>query len=341
MTIGVITIFDVPNYGALLQAYSLCQFLKAQGHEVILFRIPFQQNENKWIYKMKHKFFPLFKWNFIRKYLPSYTENLSTKVDMYIVGSDQVWNYDIVGKSLFNYMLDFAPDNAVRASYASSFGEEKWRFHDIQEKVKNLLSKFETLTVREKSAVSLLKNEFGLHAINVLDPCFLLPLSDKLYPKYNELDKTLVVFKLVPTNSWKEEISMLASKLDVNLVEINPQKRIKKIGYLMGINFKYITIQKWLKSIATSKYFVTDSFHGCVWAIRLQKQFVVVKGIESRMTRLYSLLESLDLTNRIVANMEDAYRKLYFEKIDYNLVQCHLSKLESNSKSILLDILKS
>lgn len=42
--------------------------------------------------------------------------------DYYIVGSDTVWCESVVGSLLHAYMLDFAPDTAVRISYAASQG---------------------------------------------------------------------------------------------------------------------------------------------------------------------------------------------------------------------------
>ena len=94
MKIGIVTIYNVPNYGAILQAYSLAEYLRREGHEVVLFNVD-SPKRHPYIYKLKR----LFKLGFIDKFqqrnYPAITSNLNEEVDIYMVGSDQVWNIEI------------------------------------------------------------------------------------------------------------------------------------------------------------------------------------------------------------------------------------------------------
>lgn len=44
MKIGIITIFNVPNYGAMLQCYALSKYLRDLGHDVFLYEVPFNKS---------------------------------------------------------------------------------------------------------------------------------------------------------------------------------------------------------------------------------------------------------------------------------------------------------
>ena len=71
--------------------------------------------------------------------------------------------------------LDFTErKNVKRLSYAASFGTDKWEFTPQQTDVcATLLQKFDLVTVREDSGVSLCNEYLGVMAIHVLDPTIL------------------------------------------------------------------------------------------------------------------------------------------------------------------------
>ena len=56
MKIGIITIFNVPNYGAMLQCYALSKYLRDLGHDVFLYEVPFNKS-NKLLHNLKRKLF--------------------------------------------------------------------------------------------------------------------------------------------------------------------------------------------------------------------------------------------------------------------------------------------
>ena len=72
--------------------------------------------------------------------------------DVYITGSDQVWN------SIWNqgidkaYFLDFAPKDKPRIAFSASIGRESLDADEVPE-TKVLLKKYKAISVREQSAV--------------------------------------------------------------------------------------------------------------------------------------------------------------------------------------------
>lgn len=338
MKIGLVTIFNVPNYGAMLQCYSLCTYLQELGHDVVLFDIPLS-NRNSLKNRLKRITTLKFIDDFIGKYLPRITDNLHEKCDLYLVGSDQVWNPDIVGDKLKEFLLDFAPEDSCKASYASSIGITEWNHKELNGKMKKLLGKFKHITVREDSAVELLKKEFNIYSEKVLDPSFLLP-SNRLENLLieNEPSCELVTFKLVYSYEWYLEARELSRKMKMKWTELNP-RLLKKYNEIKGLNIVSTSVERWVTIIAKSNFFITDSFHGCVFALLFKKQFVVVVGMKDRFTRIQSLLSALSLEHRIVDSVVKAKDVFENNVIDYDIVTKKIENLVFESKKQLDHIL--
>ncbi|WP_170154530.1 polysaccharide pyruvyl transferase family protein [Mangrovibacterium diazotrophicum] len=210
--IGIITIFDVDNYGAELQAFALQHKLRQLGHDAELIRYLFgkhplhQRDKNEKIIvpldfkkKLKVSLLPLIENlktlpfkntrnrrrenfdNFHKSFSKTTTDTYPSvnslnraqmDYDVYCVGSDQVWNYTF-GFSLSPYFLDFVPPNKKKISFASSFGVSELPDHALEEYKKGL-GKFDSLAVREESGAELVKKITGKKATVVLDPTLLL-----------------------------------------------------------------------------------------------------------------------------------------------------------------------
>lgn len=342
MKIGIITIFNVPNYGAMLQCYALSKYLRNLGHDVFLYEVPFNKS-NKLLHNLKRKLFLSSMTQFISEFLPPYTCDLSTPADLYMVESDQVWNPEILQEETEKYMLSFVPKGKKKVSYAASFGTEKWTNENLYERAKELLNDFNYITVRESSGVNILKQEFGLDSHQVLDPCFLLDDYSEI-AKYQKQEAEvgnedrLVTYKLVYSYDWYLQAEKLAKKFNCKLIELNG-RYLKKRGDMHGFNVKNITVSEWVSSIATAKYVITDSFHGCVFSLIHQRQFVVLPALKARATRLTSLLSALGLTDRI-ANTVQECQSILEKEINYKRISIILEELRKNSRHQLIQMLQ-
>ena len=127
--------------------------------------------------------------SFNQTHLPPFTKELKNEqdfkeqypqADLYIVGSDQVWNLSITQKQKQIFFFSFLKDEA-RISYAASFGgSTQWSGTKKEtQEINQLLKKFKSISVRESSGISILHDVFHLNGVEVLDPTLLLstPLS--------------------------------------------------------------------------------------------------------------------------------------------------------------------
>ena len=92
--------------------------------------------------------------------------------DVYITGSDQVWNSQYNHGVERAYFLDYAPAGKKRISFAASIGRTALDKEEIPETVA-LLKRYTAISVREQSGVDLLKS-LGIQAQRILDPTLVL-----------------------------------------------------------------------------------------------------------------------------------------------------------------------
>lgn len=340
--IGIITFHCAINYGGVLQVYALSKTLLSLGYNVkiINLRPPNISKDNP---KRITDF--LFRWlfnKFTKKHLPPLTKiikdnselkDLNKQFDIFIAGSDQIWNPELSRNYLSNYLLDFVEDNKTKIAYAASFGVDRLELDDSElSKIKRLLESFNLLTVREESAKTICKDTFKVDSTIVVDPTLLLNDYSELTQNKNNKEKGIVCVKFIKSQEFVKIAQYLGEKLNSNVYLINSPKRFK------GIKSVYLPkVSTWLNLIKNAELVVTDSFHGLCFSLLFNKNFIVVPGKIGRFTRLENLLKALGLEDRIYMNLSDLKDSNILENpINYEKVNEKLLKLRDNSMTTLL-----
>ena len=341
MKIGILTFYDsVDNYGQVLQCFALVNYLKSKGLNPVLIRYNNNYdgkpsfltilrkllNPKIVLRKLKNSSRPNVKKDtvdrgfntFRMKNIPMYDivynsydelKNNPPKVDMMIVGSDQVWNvFDPEGKAndktLNTYMLGFVPDGIKKISIAPSFGKTNISNKEYK-KVENLLKSFDLITVREESAVDICNKCNILDAKWVIDPT--LYFDDKFYIKKFNIKKS----------NDENYLFLYYVENGGNF----PIEKVYEFAKNNGLKVKYVTansandnyekifptVEKWAEDIYNAEYVITNSFHCCIFSIIFNKKFGVIKidGINSGMnSRIESLFNITHVKPRII-NSDD------------------------------------
>lgn len=218
--------------------------------------------------------------------------------DIYMTGSDQVWN------STYNqgidrvFFLDFLPKDAKRVAYAASFGKtelEEWE----RETTKTLLNRYSAISVRESSALGILESIDIHNGVNVLDPTFLLNKADweERCPRLKMKDKYLLIYSVEPEKQQLIKIAReIADRLNLKI-------------YMVAWGFKpYAGVDKMICDIDPLKlmsyflhadYVVASSFHGTAFSVNLNKPFISVAP-KCFNTRAQSLLNLVGLSERLI-----------------------------------------
>ena len=334
------------NFGGSLQAFALQSKIKELGYtsEIVNYTSYFNKKKSiksiikSIIYFKRYKKFKKFRdKNFI---MTSKYKSLIDDGSVYIVGSDQVWNPIIDFDIRKNFYFDFVKDSNRKNSYAASIGDEK--LDVIDENIKSIvcyINNFNYLSVREKSSQSLLNEYTDKRIYNVLDPTLLFDKDEwnKLIDvKYNS-NNYLLVYTLGLDKCCNDIINSLCVKKKIKIRDVFYNKRFKYLDKLLN----NLGPKEWVSSIASSKFVITNSFHGTVFAIIYHKDFLVITR-NSMNNRIHDLLNMLGINGRIF-NPNDLKKLNSLDdlpKIDYDDVDNRLKKFRNESENYLIKVLK-
>ena len=360
MKIKTITCHDVYNVGASFQAYALSEYLRQQGHDVEIIdykpdylskRYNFKAVDNprfekpfllKVLYLVLKfpkrlleypgkKNFDKFREEYLRlteRYHSFGELKLNPPVaDIYIAGSDQIWNTLFQNGKDGAFYLEFAPEGTKKASYAASFATEsiapEWK-----NQVKEWLNDFDNISVREKSAVKLL-DEMGIKGQAVLDPVFLLTAVQwENLIKIKKTSKSIFVYDF-DENDFMRKISLTAKeKLHSKIISFF------KVDY-SDENLRYPGPLEFLEVIYNSELILSNSFHATVFSLIFHKDFFVIKRNENINVRMMDLLKVVGLEDRLISNEKELESA---KPIDWGKVDEIINKERGRSIEYLMEI---
>lgn len=322
-TILLITIHRTNNYGALLQTYAMQDVLSEYGEiQVLDYRndyvessldyVRFQfgvKSALKDLIRIIPRFKAIKKMNgFIGRYfnLVDASDVLvgHSNFDVYICGSDQIWNPACVSKKAeldSNYFASFAKPGKKIISYGSSIGSHL--FSPSEKTVaKELLSKFSALSVRESTSGAIVQSIVGKKVNHVLDPTLLITGSKWLeLANAPRVDKYILVYTVPKVKQLSSVVGYFKKKLGLKVIAIDQGLYTSKY---VDKQFRDVGVEDFLGLFAKAEFVITDSFHGVCFSINFGKKFCAVRP-GKHSNRIDDLLHTLDLNSRAVNNVSD------------------------------------
>ena len=377
MKIGIVTYWSSSdNYGQLLQCYALQRFLTIQGHDVFLIRYLPENKKNIWeklrnfIYsKNKKKYLTLIYelyleiWNRKKNKDRRFSEFreaciVSTKkiyrsiqdlrsnppiADVYVCGSDQIWNNSLNDENAAGWYLDFG--NVRKIAYAPSFGREV--VPSEYEFLKKYLGKIDKIGVRESSGKKICDMLGIADSRVVVDPTLLLNGSqyEMLMNNYmmNGLGTKRYVFMYFLNVKRKEEIfwnqmNSFFKQHDLDVKYVNASGYVKARSILRNVKPLYLSIPEWLMYLKWANCVLTNSFHGVVFSLLFHKPFIAVlleNEYLSGNARIVDLLKNLNIEYLIYDKKEPFEKQMRFD-LNWNEIDSKLAKMIEESKLFLL-----
>lgn len=367
MQIAIITNQTPLNYGANLQAYALQTYLEKLGCNVeiinyapdfyteelslmyigrnscrrnilfglfyILYKLP-SRLKRRWIFaKFQKKFL-----NLTPKKYKSYDELLGypPKADVYICGSDQIWNTH--GTRGYNpaFYLEFVEDCSKRFSYAASMSLDTPITERVKRDVFPMINKLKHVSVRESVTAEIIQPYIQKKVYQVLDPVFLLNSEDwstleldkkKLHKQY------ILIYPMGDASNVLKNATILANKTKLPIFCISASKK-RFHGVSKCFN---CSIGLFLQLFSNASYIVTNSFHGTSFSIIYKKTFWTCE-IGNNNHRIVSLLKLLGLEDRYID--KDSLLDLQTININYTNSLSHIDNAIKNSKDYLDKIIK-
>ncbi len=331
MKIGILTLPLHTNYGGILQAYALQTVLQQMGHDArhIVERQDTTEPTHNLLGLLKQRIKPFvpdflsreygrYTSRFVKRWIKqdcysSLREIKPRDYDAIIVGSDQIWRNTYIRMSSFLHtaescFLDFTKDWAIkRVAYAASFGTDSWELGVQQtDTCRQLIKKFDRVSVREDSGILLCREHLGVAANKVLDPTLLLTKQDYLKLFDHTVTKAYGVMSYIldPSPAKKSIIECVTKKLGTKSFETNKLPN--------GRGCIQPPLENWLNSFDNADFIVTDSFHACVFAIIFNKPFLAIPNAARGNSRITSLLTSVNQEFRLVST---SIHHLAFDKL--------------------------
>lgn len=334
MKIGIVTQPLVNNYGGILQNYALQEVLCRMGHSAVTIDQPMFRpvsKAKKSFTKIKAQVISCvnslkglppveskYEWQqrkatrtpdadrFIKNHIQCTRKTygyaamrqaaIELGIDMLVIGSDQVWRKGM-NTRMESCFGDFVEGLGIGiVTYAASFGVDDWQFDDAEtELMRRLAGRLDAVSVREHTGIALCRDHLSVNAVHVLDPTMLLDKAD--YRKLMGYDK-----------HDKGHKRMLAYILDSNA---SKTRYMAAMAHSMGAELRTISadgttpsVEEWIRNFDEADFVVCDSFHGVVFSIIFNKDFVAISNSARGNSRFHSLLGSFGLEDRLIS--EDA-----------------------------------
>lgn len=372
MKVGLLTYHFSDNYGALMQAYGLRQWLLYRGvdAEFINYHPSYVEEggaldrpwklglwrKNATILYMKqaylrrrlfgnraqHARFEAFRRDVLGVTGPRLkkAEDLVSEMsqyDMLVCGSDQIWNPSIQRGLDPVYFLDIPNSaHARKVAYAPSFGrcviEPKYNAE-----LKALVGKLDGVSVREATGLSVLERA-GVGRSNacvVPDPTVLLGGFSELLDDDVTSDDSVFCYAL-RTDEVIRDVAIEAARLTGGILQAprTTHQRWPDIG--KGIMPGPV---EWLQTLVRSRMVVTNSFHGVALSVVLNRPFIAVglPGKRAGMNaRVQNLLTIVGLTDRITDSADPAHlRALVETPIDWERTNARLAEVRVKAEGYL------
>ncbi len=372
--IGIITMHTPINYGSYLQTFALSKTIKELGYdvEIINYRYPteyhrnHQQCPNTKIRKNTKEFLKeviIFLCNFIVKssdtklqkkldefydkyikltkpYL-SYEEleNDPPAYDIYITGSDQVWNPQNVGYDKA-YLLSWVKSKTKKIAYSASFGlkELPEEYHDLY---RNELLKYDYISTRETSPI--IPQLLGKNNIVVVDPTFLLDrekwlllAGNKPIIKGKYILCYILSYRYNPYPYIYSLINHLKKETGFKVVFLDNDPIRIIHGYHLANNTSPL---EFVNLFMHSSLVITTSFHGTAFAINANKPFLTVVDSGANDNRQLSLIRDLGINSSCVIEKGADPQKVIIPEFDYLTINEKLNSKRELSINFLKEAL--
>lgn len=373
---AILTLTGYFNYGNVIQRYALQKFLKKNGHDFISIvnqhrgaqshfpvgrkthlKTPFRSVKRFMKYQKPYWYVPqieeiypdvLKNANLIRFvneniWVKSFDPNDRYKT--YISGSDQVWrnwwgDRETLGYYYFNFLKG---RKAKRIAYAASFGKDElegvMNEGDV-DYIRPYIESMDAISVREKSGKKLIAEAWGIeNTTAVIDPTLLLGAEDysllieKTDVKYEKI-QPIFTYVLGETPEIKSFIRR---------VQDGRRQAVAGIRAHGGAENDILPpVELWLKGFRDSELAITNSFHGMMFAVINNTDFIIIGKDAGGLSRIKDFLDMSNLQGRFVDESDlDSFDVSQLPPIDWKAVNKKIDKARKVSGEWLLRSVES
>lgn len=350
MKIGILTHHYVKNYGAFLQMKGLYESLRTVYPEAEVLIIDFVKGKH-WRKNILHilhyrrgidtpntylkKICQLYYFIKYEHSLPRTHKVRSAKkikkigFDLLILGSDEIWNLYGTGYHPLKYGCGL--DGVEMIAYAPSVGEVT---HEtvIPKKIKSGLSNVRKISGRDVETLRFVKKVDGREAVKMLDPTFLYDFDvdierEKIQQKPY---KYILIYDCKLTDKLAKELREYADNLGYKILGAGDYKK-----YYDEVTIK-LTPYEWVSLFRNAEKVVTGTFHGTVFSIKYDRDFICYPTEDNRINKISSLLNDMKLEERLIKiGHENKFLNMLDTCTDYNYAHTYINENRKQAMEFL------
>lgn len=359
MKIGLLTIHNVNNYGAALQLYATVKTLEKYGNVDILNYTPSFIKDNMKLVRfdftlkgplrsVKDLIRLYSRIKCIPKFEKFYQEDMTLspnleadsdfvrvndKYDMFVSGSDQIWNPFIVSATCeldSRYFLDFVV-NKPKIAFSSSLGSYKYDEPQSKEVIK-YLSSFSAISVREKDGAEYIGRLTQKKVTNTLDPTLLMSREQWVnsfeVKLTGSIEPYVLIYVIKKDFLVKNVVKKVSKALGIKVIAVDQDPFL---NFSVDEHVKDAGPKEFVELFSKAKFVITNSFHGCCFSVNFNIPFVVIKP-QSSVNRVASLLKMVGLENRLILGVDQDLDGVVQHKINYDLVNTVIDEKRNKTK---------
>ena len=363
MRVATITCHRVYNHGAALQAWALASFLKREGNDVNIIDYRPDYLSGQFDLKVNNPRFnkPIIKWFYLLAKYPTWKKLLKRKeafdsfdtkyiapfitsktytscnelrndppqADVFVAGSDQIWNTKLKNGTDAAFYLDFGGKETKKISYAASFATDSLR-EGTESFVNEKLANFNSIAVREPSGIKILES-MNYSGSLVCDPVFLLDSDvwcSEMCVSEGSDEKYVLVYDFECSSEIQNVVERIAKEKGLKIFSIGPYPlKYATKNYVNSGPDVFVALTR------NATCVVSNSFHATAFSFIFKRDMFVVKRADGLNTRMQDLLSRYGLSDRLVDSQTSD--DMLFSHIDYDKVDVVLSAEIEQSKEWL------
>lgn len=361
MRIGILTHYDVNNQGAQLQMYALCSKVKELGHEPVV--LTYVKNydfdrEKKLRYQASIKSVPYYIKNYLlksgigslyrnykklkknkefRKATFQFENYATSKIDMAIVGSDEVFSIPM-GVNMMMYGHCVSTDKVI--SYAPSFGQtniEQLQEHNAKTLVQEGLKTFVDLSARDQNTAQIIEELTGRKPTMVCDPVLLYDFRNVKTEIKTPKKKYMIVYAYDFNITDEKEVRAIKEYAKKhNLITVSPGTYHKWCDKNISCN-----ALEWVDVFRNAECVVTDTFHGTITSIITNRPMAILVRNKLNSNKMLDLLERCGIMERRLKEISSEELEEVFSKdVNFKEVNKRIEELRSEGETYLKDAIE-
>lgn len=253
-------------------------------------------------------------------------------LDLLVFGSDEIWNINGTGYHPLKSGYGIEKNNQKIIAYAPSVGSVTAET-EIPEKAKRGLHNFAKLPGRDTETVKMIERTTGLKADKMLDPTFLYDFDKDIDIENIKPYKKpyILIYDCKLTDSQSKQLRAYADRNGLEIIGAGDYKK-----YYDRVTI-CLTPYEWVSLFRNAEKVITGTFHGTVFSIKYDRDFVCYPTEKNRINKISSLLDDMKLSERLLAlGNENSLCRLADIPVDYEYAHNYIEEKKLEADKFLL-----